>query len=152
MHKMCSVVSRTASPPPLVCSTGQYTINFQTTINSGGFEVFIGYLSICVNGTYYGVCANETFANIDNATASLICNDLGYTLCKLKVICAVLLLTWIDATLQSLGGIPATSAVIDTIKCPANTMNLSLCNFGVVSTGECATHSYDAYISCARCK
>ena len=37
---------------------------------------------MCYNGTYYSICANNTFASIDDTIAQIVCTDLGYRDCK----------------------------------------------------------------------
>ena len=49
------------------------------------FRYTSGTVEICVNETFYRVCANDTHASLDSTTPSLICSSLGYGTCKLNI-------------------------------------------------------------------
>ena len=55
--------------------TGVYTVESIVSI-----PYIYGVLQICVNGTYYSVCTNSSYSNVDTLeTASFVCGQLGYS-------------------------------------------------------------------------
>ena len=87
----CSIVEFSPEPEPECAYTGQYRLAGNQTgqyrldsfSNLTGIPFSLpfisGYLEICVNGTYYSVCANDSYSRVNfNATASFVCEQLGY--------------------------------------------------------------------------
>ena len=71
-------------PEPECAYTGQYRLAANQTavftVDFFSLPYIYGVLQICVNGTYYSVCTNSSYSNIDTQeTASFICGQLGYS-------------------------------------------------------------------------
>ena len=78
MYFCYSIVDFSQEPEP-ECASGQYRLAGEQTGVSIPF--IFGYLEICVNGTYYSVCTNDSYSKVDlNATASFVCGQLGYNI------------------------------------------------------------------------
>ena len=75
-------VSTTPPTPTPECSyNGQYRIQYQQPfppINNLPYQGIGGYLQVCYSGTYYSICANDTFASIDDTIGQIVCTELGY--------------------------------------------------------------------------
>lgn len=64
------------------CSyNGQYKLIGQSHVTFGLLDISTALLEVCVDGTYYRVCANSTFATIDSVAGYFACSMIGYD-CK----------------------------------------------------------------------
>ena len=87
------------STEPAECYTGQYRLSGNQTGVSYDSPIPIsftyGVLQICVNGTYYSVCTNDTYSNVNiEQTASFACGQLGYSSGKEIIYIIAIRLLW----------------------------------------------------------
>lgn len=72
-------------PEPECAYTGQYRLaGNQTGVSIVDSFLSIPYiygvLQICVNGTYYSVCTNSSYSNVNTLEiGSFVCGQLGYS-------------------------------------------------------------------------
>ena len=74
------VVEFSPEPEPECAYTGQYRLAGNQTGVINDIPFIYGVLQICVNGTYYSVCTNSSYSDIDTQEiGSFICGQLGYS-------------------------------------------------------------------------